>query len=565
MSEAHPLTTGQEMRPATPAEMQRAVATVATVEDPPEILPGASRMAGTAVSDPSAVGDPRSTLRLRKLRRLWVISVAVVTFQAVLLIGWSSFQAHRFALGIDFSIYNQGAWLIAHGHLDPWSSIDGFLFARDHFTILMWPLSLVYSVYPHPLTLLVLQDLASVGAGLVAIRWILEILEYRLATTAGGLGVGVVALIVGVALLAIVVDPWIWQADAFDFHMEAFSALLIVLATREFWLHRPRRAMFWCALTLLSSDLGGLLVIGLALSVLVAASGYRRWGAAALAIGVAWTGAIHGLGFANGSNLSGYSSLVYAPPKTGPVSMIDLVRALTFHPTRMVGAIKAKSGLVYENAIPTGFLGLVNPWTFGVTLIVLVSTALISASIFLQSGFQCLPAYALGLVGTVLTVVAILSHGTARRHRRVRRSIAAVIGVLVLAQVVGLGVVMLPRTSSNWVRISAAQADILASVLADTPSNAQVIVSDGVMGRFSGRESVEPIPWWGGSAYPINRPEVIFVVVPNAGIESLPPAAEFAAMHYVRDVLHARPMRSPHGVYAFKWHPGPTVHSLVLP
>ena len=220
--------------------------------------------------------DPRSTLRLRKLRRLWGISLGVVSLQAALLITWSSFQAHRFALGLDFSIYNQGAWLIAHGHLDPWSSIDGYSFARDHFTILMWPLSLIYSVYPHPITLLVLQDLASVGAGLVAIRWILEILELRLEATSGALGVGVVALIVGATLIAVVVDPWIWQADSFDFHMEAFSALLIILATRDFWLHRPQRALMWCGLTLLSSDLGGLLVIGLAVSVLVAASGYRR-------------------------------------------------------------------------------------------------------------------------------------------------------------------------------------------------------------------------------------------------------------------------------------------------
>ena len=372
----------------------------------------------------------------------------------MLLIAWSSYQAHRFALGLDFSIYNQGTWLIAHGHLDPWSSIDGYSFVRDHFTILTWPLSIPYSIYPHPIALLVLQDLASVGAGLVAIRWILEILEFRMQTTSGALEVEVVAVIVCVALLAIVINPWIWQADAFDFHMEAFSALLIVLATRDFWLHRPRRALMWCGLTLLSSDLGGLLVIGIAVSVLVAASGFRRWGAAALALGVAWTGAVHGLGFANGSNLAGYSSLVSTSPKTGPVSMFELARALTLHPTRIYDAVKAKSGLVYENAIPTGFLGLVNPWTFGVTLVVLLSTALISQSIFLQSGFQCMPAYALGLVGTVLTVVAILVHGQPRSNRTMRRGIAAAVGVLVLSQVIGLAVVMLPRTSSNWVRIS---------------------------------------------------------------------------------------------------------------
>ena len=85
------------------------------------------------------------------------------------------------------------------------------------------------------------------------------------------------------------------------------------------------------------------------------------------------------------------------------------------------------------------------------------------------------------------------------------------------------------------------------------------------MGRFSGRESVEPIPWWGGSAYPINRRVVIFVVVPAAGIESLPPTTALEVVHFVRDVLHARPLTTEHGIYAFRWEPGPTVHSLVLP
>jgi hypothetical protein len=509
--------------------------------------------------------EPRAHLHLVKLRRLWVISLGFVALQTALLIAWSSFQAHRFALGIDFSIYNQGAWLIAHGHLAPWSTIDGFSFARDHFTLLMWPISLIYALAPHPTTLLFLQDLASAGAGLVAIRWILEILEYRLRTTRGALGVGVVALIVGTALIAIIVDPWVWQADSFDFHMEAFSALLIVLATRDFWRHRPQRALVWCGLTLLSGDLGGLLVVGLGLSVIVAATGFRRWGVVALALGAAWTAVVHGLGFAHGSGLAAYAALVYVPPKTGPVTMFDLVRALTLHPARVYWAVKAKSGLYYQNLVPTGFLGLVNPWTFGVTNIVFLSAVLIGPAIYLQSGFQCIPAYALGLVGTVLTVVAILTHGDPRRRRRLRRTVAAVIGVVVLAQVAGLAAVLLPRTSSNWVRISSAQADALGSVLAATPQDAQVISSDGVLGRFSDREQVEPIPWWGGTAYPIRSREVVFVVVPVAGIESIPPASELKALAYVRDVLHARPIHTGNGVYAFRWFPGPDVHSLKIP
>ena len=508
---------------------------------------------------------PSRDQRLDKLRRLWFVSLGFVAVQTALLIAWSSIQAHRFALGVDFSIYNQGAWLIAHGHLAPWSTIDGYSFARDHFTLLMWPISLIYAVFPRPTTLLVLQDLASAGAGLVAIRWILEILEYRLRTTRGALGVGVVALVVGAALVAILLDPWVWQADSFDFHMEAFEraadrpglARLLAAPTATgpavVWPHPALRRRRRTA----GRRTGP-----------VGHRGRHRLpsvGVVTVTLGAAWTAAVHGLGFAHGSGLAGYAALVYAAPTKRPVTMFDLVRALAVHPTRAYGAVKAKSGLYYQNLVPTGFLGLVNPWTFGVTNIVLVSTALIGPAIFLQSGFQCLPAYALGLVGTVLTVVAILTHGHPRRRRGLRRTAAALIGVAVLAQVAGLAAVMLPRTSSNWVRISASQADSLGSVLAATPPDAQVIASDGVVGRFSGREHVEPIPWWGGTAYPIRSREVVFVVVPVAGIESIPPAAELEALAYVRDVLHARPIRTGHGVYAFRWYPGPSVHSLKLP
>jgi hypothetical protein len=54
--------------------------------------------------------------------------MGVVSLQAALLIGRSSLRSHRFALGIDFSTYDQGAWLIAHGHLNPWSTIDCYSF-----------------------------------------------------------------------------------------------------------------------------------------------------------------------------------------------------------------------------------------------------------------------------------------------------------------------------------------------------------------------------------------------------------------------------------------------------
>jgi hypothetical protein len=139
-----------------------------------------------------------------------------------------------------------------------------------------------------------------------------------------------------------------------------------------------------------------------------------------------------------------------------------------------------------------------------------------------------------------------------------------VIGAVVLSQVIGLAVVMFPRTDTNWVRISEPQAAVLGTVLAAAPQSAQVISSDGVMGRFSGRQWVEPIPWGGGQTYAIRSRVVVFVVVPNAGIESLPSAQTQQVLSYIRGALHARAIATGHGVYGFQWVPGPGVHTVTL-
>jgi predicted membrane protein DUF2079 len=512
------------------------------------------------------IRDERQVIGLRSTRPLWIVGLPVFGLEAALLIGWSAFQWHRYALGLDFSIYNQGAYLLAHGHLNPWSSIDGFSFLRDHFTLLMWPLALLYALFPHPITLLILQDLASLGAGLVAFRWILEILEYRQATSHGILSRRTALVIGSGALLAAVANPWVWQADGFDFHMEAFAALFIVLASRDFWRHRPLRALIWCGLVLLAGDFGGLFVVGLGLSVTIAAVGYRRWGLATLGAGAAWTLMVHGFNLSNGDLLSNYAGIVYgSTPNPGPVTLTNLLGAMVRHPNRWMSLVGQKRGLVYENAIPTGILGLFNPWTFGVTWVILLSATLIGPSIYLQSGFQCLPAFAVGLVGTVLTVVAVVTHGDASRHRAIRLAVVGVVGVAVLAQVVGLSIVMMPRTSGNWVRVSEAQATQLNRVEAATPGNAQVIASDGVMGRFSDRQWVEPIRLGTGSSYDITSPVVVFVIVPFAGIEGLPSASALAVVRYLESTLHVAPIVQRDGVYGFRWVPGPGVHTVTLP
>ena len=105
------------------------------------------------------------------LRRVRRIGCAVLGLQLAGFLAWSAIQYSRFALTSDFATYNQAWFLIAHGHLVPYDTVQRFQFWRNHGELLCYPLALLYWVWPHGLTLLWLQDLCVTGAEVVAFTW----------------------------------------------------------------------------------------------------------------------------------------------------------------------------------------------------------------------------------------------------------------------------------------------------------------------------------------------------------------------------------------------------------
>ena len=208
--------------------------------------------------------------------------------------------------GQDISDFNQSAWLIIHGNFNPYSSVTGGVtFLQDHFALFLYPLLAVYVLHPSGLTLLLLQDLACALASLVAILWIIELFERQLAEAAPVITRRFATLCVAGCLAMLAFDPWLWQGISFDFHMEAFSALFLVLAGRSFWRHRPVIAILWCMLALTTSDYAGLFVLALGVCVLVAGTGVRRWGLVAVGVGVCWILLVGALGDNRGDEPSG--------------------------------------------------------------------------------------------------------------------------------------------------------------------------------------------------------------------------------------------------------------------
>ena len=115
------------------------------------------------------IAPPRSEWppALRRLRR---IGLALIAVQFLAFCVWSSVLVHRFALTHDFVSYEQAFYLISHGHLNPFSTSFGHPFWQDHGSFLLWPLAFLQWLWPHPTTLLWLQDAAAAGAEAVALR-----------------------------------------------------------------------------------------------------------------------------------------------------------------------------------------------------------------------------------------------------------------------------------------------------------------------------------------------------------------------------------------------------------
>ncbi len=119
------------------------------------------------------------------------------------------------------------------------------------------------------------------------------------------------------------------------------------------------------------------------------------------------------------------------------------------------------------------------------------------------------------------------------------------------------------KLPSQWELVSGPASATLSQVLAATPADAEVIAAQGVVGRFGARRSVYAVlatP----QAFPVQARNVVFVLTPAQGIETVSEAALQADIAYVQMQLHATPLASADGVYAFSWHPPARTRSVVL-
>ena len=480
---------------------------------------------------------PRSAAPARPLRRVRRIGYTLLGLQLAGFLAWSTLLYDRFAVSFDFAQFMQSWTLIAHGHLDPFDTVHTFPFWKDHSEFLVWPLAALYWAWPHGVTLLWVQDLCVVAAEAVVFTWLCETaVRYRPGRDA--------ALLASAGLVLLLADPWTWWAVSFDFHTESLAVPFVALILWDFS-HRRRRAWVWVVPLLLCGDVACTYVAAIGLGMLLAGRRLRWQGAAMAVLGIA---AVLVITLVHGNAGSGGGLRTYAYlsglPADGQVSTVALVKGMALHPLGAVHALWAKRANLWAVTAPSGLIGLGSAALLPFFLIVLLANNLAYGFLFSPPSFQYLPVYLLMPAGTV----AVLGW-LARRHRRT----ALVLTGLVLAQALAWTAVWLPRTPGQWLRVPAATAATLAAVQPDIPASAEVIASQGVMGRFSGRADVHAL--FGPGRLPVRGGQVWFVIVPAQGIETLQTSSAMALIGQLAGPLHATLVTHGHGVWVFRWRP----------
>ncbi|MGI8536434.1 MAG: DUF2079 domain-containing protein [Mycobacteriales bacterium] len=482
-----------------------------------------------------------------------VIALALL-LQLGVLVRRSWAQYHSGNVAVDFAIFHQAWHQIGQGDLSPVSTLLRYPYWQSHFELIMWPLSLVGLLFPSGATLLVLQDLAIVGSELLALLWVLEVTQRDRTWRPWHL------LPVLTALLLLVTSDRIQLAARGDFHFQPFATLLLLGGARALWRGEIRRAWYWLLPALLTGDVAGTYLAGLGLSAAVARRDTRATGLALVAVGAGWTVSVGLLGASRGSAIGGYQPLVDERlPSSGGALLVVLV-ALLLHPARPLSVLWSKLDLFATNLVGTGLVGLLHPWTFGVTAVVLLANGLQESTAFLAP-FQNFPALLFGTVGTALSLDWLGRRAAAQRADAAGPVVPAALVMAAAVAVVGLlAVLARPATEPGYPEPAGAAAALDLVARAAGPQD-QVIASFGIVGRFAGREHVRSYLY--PRSTPVEAPRVVFVF--SSTIGNVPaPAEQEAAAAAVR-ALGATPLVDTADVKAFLWVPPAGTSQVTLP
>lgn len=452
----------------------------------------------------------------------WWYSPFVI--QWVVLMVFSTIQYNRFALTHDFALYWQAVWLIAHGHLDPYSTVGGFSYLDNHFELIMWPLAFLYWVWPHASLLLYIQDSVLIGAEFIAWIWMQSMifpLKPHMRRVFLALGAGLLVL-----------NPWMYWTAAFDFHSESIVALTITGTAYALYRRNTRALVIWAGLTLLCGDVAAVALFAIGLTAF-----WRKQWKSAMALclsALAWLELITYFHANQGSILAplyGYlAQSSHSPVTLQHFSMATVLLLLIKHPLVALHELRHHEANLYANIGPEGLLGMASLWSLPLYLATVVVSNLTSYYLFGVPGFQNIMVYALLTVGTM----SILVYWARRINRWV---IYGLVGLLAVNSV-AWAVVWFPHIPTHWIRVSTKSAVRLSQGMTYVPHSAEVIANQAIMGRIASR------PWMyqlsaPGFSFPVHTDPFYLVIAPYSGVHFLSIRAQAAILNELAHMPNA--------------------------
>ena len=515
------------------------------------------------------------------LQRVVSVAHALFVLQFVALVFVSVRLFDHYHLGRDFSVYSQAWWLIAHGHLNPFSSPSGLSFVKNHFELIMWVLAPLYWVNHSAIDLLWIQDLSLVAAEVVVVHWAVDVVRRH-----PGAGFPAATGVAGVALL-LLINPLLYATAFDDFHSEAIVVLFAVLTARDLYNGRNRRALVWTAGLLLCGDVAAIYVVALGISAMVTGRKSRLTGGILIVAGGVWLEIISALGANSGSGLTqryGYLTNGLGPGQQA--SIVSIIRGMIDHPSRPWTVLHHQWPLIFDVMRPGGLIGVVSPWALFIAAFTLVPNALIPGTLFIQIGFQNLVVPLFAIIGSLMVVDWCARQDWLSNDRRygqhtrsaaaksgpvVGRAVAGVLAFAVVASSVAYAVPRLHQTYRGRLTVSPGTADMLDAASPRISANAEVIASAIVMGRFGDRPLLYQV-WSDVATYPVARgvPIVFVLVLPPTNPDpTIDPEASSAGI--TADITGLR--RNPHirvlgisaGGAVLEWNPPAGVDTIALP
>lgn len=500
----------------------------------------------------------RAAAALGTITGLRAVALTVLALQLAAMLAWSAVLVGRFSLTYDFGTYYQGWWLIGHGHLDPYSTVNGVPYWTNNGEFYLWPLALFSLISPSPMMMTTLQCAGLVAAEWVAFGWMCDMARPTAGHAPGEAQAHADgrwrAVVCGVGLLLLVADPWNYWSVSFAYHSEPIGVLFVMLLARDLYRDPARpRIWLWALITLLFGDVMTTYLVAVGLCAAVAGRPWRRTGLILAAVGVAYLSILVAIGGSRGADLQNYGYLV-AGGASVQVGLPQIVTGILRHPQRVVEVLWRRRLDLYADIAPAGLLGVLSPWVAVAAVLVLVENGINANQAFIAPSFQCLVLYVMVPVGTVQVLMVI-----GRRHRR----LAAAIAALVAVNAIGWGAVWTSRTATQWLRVSPQAATVLASVQHRIGADDEVVASQGVVGPFADREWAYAIT--GSGSLPVHAPVVWVIVAPDQGIEETPVTVSDALISELAGPLHAHLVASAAGVWAFRWTPPRATRSLLVP